>query len=151
MSTSLTVEGRAALELELRRLIDVERPAVIERIELARSLGDLSENADYEAARNEQGFLEGRISAIEATLRDAVIIKAPIDTGVVSLGGQVTIETPEGTETYTIVGPAEAKPTEGRISDLSPIGKALLGHRLGDTVSVEAPRGRFTVRVTSIG
>lgn len=147
---SLTPEGRDALAAELEHLVNVERPEVITRIQVARSLGDLSENADYESARHEQAFLEGRIAAIEATLRDAVIIERPADTGRVSLGSHVTIEGPDGSETYAIVGPAEAKPSEGRISDLSPIGRALIGRHVGDEVSIGAPGGAYVVRVTAI-
>lgn len=151
MPASLTPEGRAALEAELRRLVEVERVEVIARIQIARSLGDLSENADYESARHDQSFIEGRIAALEQTLRDSLTIERPVGAERIVLGSTVTIESPEGAETYTIVGPAEARPAAGRISDLSPIGHALLGHAIGDTVEVAAPGGAFRVRVTAIG
>jgi len=148
----LTQEGIERLKKELDELVNVRRPALAERLRRAIQQGDLSENADYIAAKEEQGFLEGRIQEIETMLRNAVIIEAngPVDE--VGLGSRVTIieEGEEELETFRLVGPAEADPTNGRISYESPLGQALMGHRVGDVVSVEAPAGVLRFRIVAI-
>lgn len=144
----LTPDGRRKLEQELEHLLKVRRPQVAERIRLAKEGGDLTENAGYEEAKNEQGFVEGRILDIEAMLRDAVVLAEPVSSGEVQLGSRVTVVDSEGeTAVYHIVGSAEADPVEGRISNESPMGKALMGHHAGETVTVRAPSGnlRFTI------
>ncbi len=139
--THLTAAGLEALKAELEHLTTVERPAIVARIKAARELGDLRENADYEAARREQSFLEGRVSQIDAMLHSVIVIDDMERTHVVGIGSVVTVEHDGERETYTVVGRAEAKPAERRISDTSPLGRALLGTAAGDEISVEAPSG----------
>lgn len=149
----MTLEGKAKLEAELEDLKVNKRKEIIERIKIARSFGDLSENSEYESAKDEQAFVEGRISTIENMIRFAEIIDDKnVAKDVVSLGRKVTfIEMPEGDEeTYTIVGSAEADPLEFKISNDSPIAKALLGNKLNDIVSIETPGGSFDVKITNI-
>ena len=146
----LSSDGIAAHEAELRELTETQRPEVIARIRAARELGDLSENADYEAARKEQSLLEGRIQTIEQTLRNVVVVEATTGGEHVVIGSTVTVETDGRTYTYTIVGPAEAQPREGRLSFTSPIGKALLGSGVDDDIVVQAPRGDVHYRIREI-
>jgi transcription elongation factor GreA len=145
----LTVEGRAQLEAEYAHLIQVRRAEVAAQIGSAADDGDLSENAAYDHAKDEQALLEGRIATLEYFLRNAVLIEDPAN-GLVQLGATVTIEQGGEQETYTIVGPLEAAPTKGRISHVSPMGRALLNHKAGDSVEVHAPAGVRTVRVVSV-
>lgn len=149
----LTPEGKKSLQRELRELEEVRRPALAARLHAAIKQGDLSENADYIAAKEEQGFLEGRILEVKAMLRNAVIIESSKKSdGRVTLGSTVVV-TEEGydePETYHIVGATEADPTRGRISNESPLGRALLGHVKGDVVTVNAPRGRLEFRITEV-
>jgi transcription elongation factor GreA len=147
----LTVEGAARLRDELRVLTEQRRPEVIARIRSAKELGDLKENADYHAAREEQGFLEGRIQAIEATLRGAEVIEAPSSGSAIGLGSTVTVETDGDEVTYVLVGTSEVSLKDGRISVASPVGKALLGRGAGDEVVVRTPQGEARYRVVSIG
>jgi len=148
----LTREGIERLRRELDELVNVRRPALAERLRKAIQQGDLSENADYIAAKEEQGFLEGRIQEIEALLRNAVVIEEEAPTGEVRLGSRVTVveDGEEEPETFRLVGPAEADPTNGHISYESPLGRALLGHRVGDVVAVEAPAGVLRFRILRI-
>ena len=145
----LTPEGLAKLKAELDELIGSKRPYITERIKQARELGDLSENFEYHAAKNEQGLLESRIRTIETMLRNAQIITGPSgDQDTVELGCTVTFKDEEGViESYAIVGTAEADPGAGKISHESPIGKALLGLRRGESVEIEIPAGiqRLTI------
>lgn len=149
----LTAEGAAELREELDDLINVKRPQLAERLRDAISQGDLSENADYSDAKEQQAFLEGRIQYLENLLRSAVIIDgndagAPLE---VQVGTEVTIQAEgEPEETYRIVGAAEANPRNGKISNESPIGAALLGHRKGDLVRVQTPGGEWTVKIRRI-
>ncbi len=146
----LTLEGRAEIEAELVHLRNVRRQEIAAAIGAAAEDGDLSENAAYDHAKEEQALLEGRIATLEHFLRNAVLIESSThDT--VQLGARVTIEEEGEEETYTIVGPLEAAPLKGRISNESPIGKALLNHKPGDTVRVLAPSGERTIRIVSIG
>ena len=148
----LTDEGVENLRQELDRLVNVRRPALADRLNQAIQQGDLSENADYIAAKEEQGFLEGRIQQIEVMLRNAVIIEENSSTEEIVLGSRVTVveEGFEEAETFRIIGPAEANPAKGKVSNESPLGQALLGHRVGDVVSVEAPAGEIVFRITAI-
>jgi transcription elongation factor GreA len=148
----LTPEGREELREELDELVKVKRPALAERLRKAIAQGDLSENADYKAAKEEQSFLEGRIQKIEVMLRNAEIIGETENSEEVSLGSHVTVveEGMERAETFRIVGTAEADPIDGKVSHESPMGKALLGHQVGDVVMVEAPRGEIAFRITDI-
>jgi transcription elongation factor GreA len=149
-SEALTVEGSARLRAELHELTRVRRPDVIARIRTAKELGDLKENADYTAAREEQSFLEGRVQALEARLRTAVIVDAPAAGARVGLGSQVTVEDDGDTVMYTIVGASESDPTSGRISSASPVGRALVGHDVGDEVTVRTPAGERLYRIVAI-
>lgn len=145
----LSSHGIADARAELERLTAVERPEVVARIVVAREFGDLKENAEYETARKDQSILEGRIERLTALLRDAVRIEGS-STSHVSLGTAVTVEDDLGEETYTIVGSHESSPAEGRISSTSPVGRALMGRRVGDTVTVTAPGGSFGLRIVSL-
>jgi transcription elongation factor GreA len=148
----LTAEGAEELRQELDHLVNVRRPALAERLHKAIQQGDLSENADYITAKEEQGFLEGRIMEIEETLRRAEIIQNDGSSDEVALGSYVTVveEGAEEEEIFRIVGVAEADPIDGKVSHESPLGQALLGHRVGDVVTVEAPRGDIDFRITKI-
>jgi transcription elongation factor GreA len=145
----LSSNGIAGVRAELEQLTAVDRPEVVARIVAARELGDLRENAEYETARKDQSILEGRIEHLTALLRDAVRIEGSSTTHV-SLGTSVTVEDDQGEETYTIVGSHEASPSDGRISSTSPVGRALMGRRAGDTVTVTAPSGSFGLRIVAL-
>jgi transcription elongation factor GreA len=149
----MTAAGKEKLEQELEMLKTVKRKEVVERIKIARSFGDLSENSEYDSAKEEQAFVEGRITTLENMIRNAKIIEeGELTTDAVSLGRTVTfVELPDGDEeSYTIVGSAEADPFEGKISNDSPIAKSLMGKKVGDEVSVQTPGGEMSVRITSI-
>jgi transcription elongation factor GreA len=147
----LTPEGYQKLHRELDHLRSVRRPEVAEHIRLAREDGDLSENAGYEAAKEEQARVEGRIMTIEAILRNASIIENNGRSSTVRVGSKVTVrEQGYDPETFHIVGPAEVNPGEGRISNKSPLGQALLGSRAGDSVEVNTPAGLSTFTVLEI-
>lgn len=148
----VTPEGLAEIKVELDELIRVRRPYIADKIRSARQLGDLSENFEYHAAKNEQGFIEARIAELEAIVRNAVLIEAPAPTGEVHVGSTVTFEEDGApAETYKIVGPAEADFTAGRISFESELGRSLLGRRVGDEVEVTTQSGAgYTVRITAI-
>lgn len=149
----MTQAGKEKLEQELEQLKTVKRKEVVERIKIARSFGDLSENSEYDSAKEEQAFVEGRITTLENMIRNAKIIQEDeLSTDAVSLGRTVTfVELPNGDEeSYTIVGSAEADPFEGKISNDSPIAKSLMGKKVGDQVAVQTPGGEMSVRITSI-
>lgn len=148
----LTAEGIEDLRRELEYLVNVRRPELARILRWAIQQGDLSENADYIAAKEEQAFLEGRIQQIETMLRHAVLIEANGPAGVVDLGSQVTVleEGRETPEVFRIVGPAEADPLNGKVSHESPLGQALLGCRAGDMVTVDAPAGPITFRILEV-
>lgn len=148
----LTDEGFLELEEELNELKNVKRPEVIKALKEARALGDLSENADYDAAKNEQAQIEGRIKTIEKMLENVEIIKdVPKDkVGLGSTVGIKYVDDPDDTDEYKIVGSQEADPFEGRISNESPIAKALMNHKLGDIITVESPNGNYEVEITAI-
>lgn len=150
--THLTADGLANLRAELEELTTRRRPEVIARIKAARELGDLSENADYEAARKEQSFLEGRVQLLEQMIKYAVIIETTSEGGsVVVLGSTVVVQTDRhGQETFTIVGSAEADATAGKISFTSPIGRALIGRKAGEKIRVEIPAGAMDFRVVEV-
>ncbi len=147
----LTPEGARRLREELEFLKTTRRTELAKRLREAIQMGDLSENADYIAAKEEQGFLEGRIQEIEALLRQAIIIEDNGHKDVVDMGAKVTIqEGGEPPETYHIVGPAEASPRHGKISHESPIGRALLGKKVGDEVAVKTPGGEIRFKILEI-
>ena len=147
----LTSEGFLELEEELNNLKNVRRPKVIEAIKDARAQGDLSENADYDAARNEQAEVEGRIKQIEFMLANAQIIEKSSD-HTVDLGSTVTISyvDDDEEEVYNIVGRMEADPFENKISNESPIGKAIIGKKEGDTIDVESPTGSYQIKIVKV-
>ena len=147
----LTQEGFEELKKELDDLINIKRPANIKAIKEARALGDLSENAEYDAARNEQAELEGRIKKIEQTLENVSIIEN-VDNSKVSIGNTVKIKyVDDGEEDeYQIVGSQEADPFESKISNESPIAQALLGRKVGEVVDVNSPNGVYQVKITKI-
>lgn len=149
----MTAAGKLKLQEELEYLKMVKRKEVVERIKIARDFGDLSENSEYDSAKEDQAFVEGRISTLEKMIRNAVIIKdSEFSTDEVNLGNTVTFkELPDGDEeTYTIVGSAEANPIEGLISNDSPIAKGLLGRSKGDMVSINTPGGEMSVTILEI-
>lgn len=154
-TTYLTPEGLHALEGELEELRRVRRVEVAGRIHESKEVGEL-ENAEYEEAKNEQAFLEGRIQEIEAMIQHAVIIpdhsKASAKSDVVEIGSIVKVQNPNQRrqDTYTIVGSAEAAPAEGRISNESPLGQALLGKKAGETVEFVVPAGTHSVKIISV-
>jgi transcription elongation factor GreA len=148
----LTREGYQKLQEELDYLRTVKRQEVAERLHEAMEGGELIEDAEYEAAKNEQAFVEGRIQELEILLANARVIQEATSADVVQVGSRVTIQDGDNEpEVYTIVGPAEANPRNGRISNESPLGRALMDHRAGDTVRVDAPGGSFIVRVLKVG
>ncbi len=148
----LTKEGLRQLEVELGQLVQVRRPEIAERIRHARDFGDISENAEYTEAKNEQSLVEGRIQTLEAMIRNAVVIEdEPREAGVVAVGASVTVIDEDGDETFSIVGAAEADPLRGRISNESPLGRALMGHRAGDEVEWTSPGGSTSrVKISSV-
>lgn len=145
----ITADGKKELELELEGL-KARRGDVADKIAEARDFGDLSENAEYDAAREEQGLLETRIAEIEEIINNADIIKAGSRTKV-DLGSRVELTTSGKVVTYTVVGPVEADPLEGKISNESPIGMALYGKKVGDSVTITTPKGDVTYEISQIG
>ena len=152
-SYPMTAEGKEKLQAELKNLKLVKRPEVIERIKVARSFGDLSENSEYDAAKDEQSHVEDRIAQVEDMLKYAQVVDADsVDPNEVSVGKTVTY-TEVGTddaETYTIVGSDESGPLNGKISNDSPIAQALLGKKKGETVSITTPGGQFDVVINNV-
>ncbi len=149
----MTEEGKQKLEAELEELKTVRRPEVVERIKVARSFGDLSENSEYDSAKDEQAFVESRIAQLENMIRYAVIIENDEKASdIVQLGKTVKfVELPDGDEEeYQIVGSAEADPFEGRISNDSPMAQSLLGKKVGEEVTVATPGGDLDVRITEV-
>jgi len=149
----LTVEGLAKIEEELEQLKTVRRKEVAERIKQALAFGDISENSEYDEAKNEQAWVEERIAKLERMLRNARIIDdEDISVEVVSIGSKVTVKDIEFDEElkYTIVGSAEADPYEGKISNESPVGRALIGKKIGEIVEVQVPDGVIKYEILSI-
>jgi len=147
----LTPEGKAKLIAELETLKGPRRDELALRLRSAIQMGDLSENADYHKAKEDQGFLEGRIKEIEAILRNSVIIEKTQAKGVVSIGSFVTIQERDlDPETYHLVGPTEADPRNGKISHESPIGSALMDKKVGDFAEAETPGGKIKFKVVKI-
>lgn len=149
----MTAEGKAKLEAELKQLKLVKRPEVIQRIKIARSFGDLSENSEYDAAKDEQSHVEDRIKQVEEMLKYAQVVDADaVDPNEVAISKTVSfLEAGEtDAETYTIVGSDESDPLSGKISNDSPIAKALLGHKKGESVTITTPGGQFDVTITDV-
>lgn len=146
----MTAEGYLEAENELNDLKNVKRPEVIKALKEARAQGDLSENADYDSARNEQAIIEAKIAELEYKLEHATIIDNK-DKDIVNLGSSVTISYDDGEEeVYKIVGSMEADPFENKISNESPLGVALLKHKKGDIVKVESPNGGYDIKIVKI-
>jgi transcription elongation factor GreA len=148
--TYLSRDGADKLRAELEELVNTRRSEIAQRIHDAKEHGDLSENAEYEDAKNEQAFVEGRIQTLEALIKNATIIDENHSTDHVQIGSTVKVDGEEGKETFTIVGSAEAKPTAGRISNESLVGRALLGRKKGDKVTVKAPAGDSVYTIIEI-
>jgi transcription elongation factor GreA len=148
--TYLSREGLEGLKTELETMTNVRRVEVAARIHEAKEHGDLSENAEYEDAKNEQAFVEGRIQTLQSLIKNATLIDEHHVGDHIQIGSTVTLNGEDGIETFTIVGSTEAKPGEGRISNESPVGRALLGRKKGDKVVVHVPAGDFSYTVTGI-
>ncbi len=149
----ITREGYRKLQEEYEDLVRRRRPEIARAIQEAREHGDIRENAAYDAAKHDQAFIEGRIREIEGLLKRAEVIDEAAPAGpdqVVTIGSTVTVEIEGVEETYTIVGKIEAKPSAGRISNESPYGKALLGHRVGDEVTIQTPGVPLKARIVRI-
>lgn len=147
----LTEQGRLDLQAELEQLRLIKRPEVAARISQAKEYGDISENSEYEDAKNEQAFTEGRIRTIESLLSRARVLREDARAGAVRLGSRITILDDEGIEEkWMLVSSAEAKASQGKISDDSLVGRALLGKKAGDQVTVQAPKGAIKYKVVSI-
>jgi transcription elongation factor GreA len=148
--TYLTAEGEKKLRAELAELTGPRREELSQRLRSAIQMGDLSENADYHKAKEDQAFLEGRIQEIEAVLRTALIIEKP-STDVVTVGNKVTVQEEDfDPEVFHLVGAREADPRNGRISNESPIGSALMDHKVGDLVEAETPGGKIRFKILKI-
>jgi transcription elongation factor GreA len=152
MSTSfLTREGYNKLQEELDYLRSTKRQEIADRLHEAMEGGELIENAEYEAAKNEQAFVEGRIKELEMLLATAHVVDESETVGVIQVGATVTVQEEGGDpEVYTIVGAAEANPRAGKISNESPLGRALINRHVGELVQVDAPAGSFTVQVIKV-
>lgn len=148
--TYLTPEGETKLRAELAELTGPRRDEIAKRLRAAIQMGDLSENADYHKAKEDQAFLEGRIQEIETVLRTAVVVEKT-DSDVVTVGSRVTVQEEDSDpETYDLVGVTEADPREGKISNESPIGSALMDHKVGDVVEAETPGGKIKFKILKI-
>jgi transcription elongation factor GreA len=148
--TYISRDGLAKLREELEEMVTVKRVEVAQRIHDAKEHGDLSENAEYEDAKNEQAFVEGRIQMLEALIKNATLIDENHSTDFVQIGSTVKVKSDDGTDSYMIVGSAEADPAQGRISNESPVGRALLGKKKGDKIVVQVPAGDDTYTIVSI-
>ncbi len=150
----ITKDGLQKLQEEYDDLVNRRRPEVVRAIAQAREEGDLRENAGYDAAKHDQGFIEARIREIEQLMRRVDLIdeeqQSTSNGGVVRLGSTVTVEIDGVEETYTIVGRVEAKPREGKISNESPVGRSLLGHRVGQTITIDTPGATMSARIVTV-
>ncbi|MBE6150027.1 MAG: transcription elongation factor GreA [Firmicutes bacterium] len=147
----VTAEGLEEMKAELDNLINVKRPEVINALKEARALGDLSENAEYDAARNEQAIVEGKIKELEVLIENAKVI-SEVSKDAINVGSKVKLLYLEDDETeeYSIVGSKEADPFANKISNESPIAKAIMGKKVGDTVTVDSPNGKYSVKIVEI-
>ncbi len=148
--TYISREGLEKLRQELDEMVSLRRPEIAQRIHDAKEHGDLTENAEYEDAKNEQAFVEGRIQQLEALIKNATLIDEIHGNDHVQIGSTVKVDGPDGKESFTIVGSTEARPTEGRISNESPVGRALLGRKKGDKVTVQVPAGDIDYKIVQI-
>lgn len=145
----ITKAGFTQLQAELDDLVSVKRPALVERLSLARSMGDLAENSDYQSAKEELGFLDGQIAELEELVKNAKVVQ-PANNSQVDLGHAVTVKVNAAQVKFQIVGEWEAKPAERKISSSSPLGQALLGKKIGESVEVDAPAGKIMYTVVGI-
>ena len=149
--TFLTKDGLKKVKDELDELKNVKRKEIAWRIQEEKEVGDLSENAEYTEAKNEQAFIEGRIAELELILKQATIIEEKSNSDVVTIGSAIKVEAEDGTtQTYTIVGSNESDPAQGKISNESPLGRAFIGHLVNETVIVEAPKGSAHLKIIQI-
>lgn len=148
--TQLTKDGLNNLKNELSQLVQAKRPVTIERLQKARAMGDLSENSEYSAAKEELAFVEGRIKEIEEILKNAEVVENSTNGSEISLGSQVMVEANGEKNLYTIVGEFEADPMAKKLSSTSPIGKALIGKKTNDTVEVVIPSGKISYKVLQV-
>jgi transcription elongation factor GreA len=147
----ITKEGLDKLKTELNQLVSVKRGEVALKIKRAREMGGTENNAEYEDAKNEQAFIEGKILMLENTLRNAEIIEAPNTPGLVELGDKVIIQNQDGKiDQFVIVGSAESNPNDGKISNESPVGRALLGKKVGDEVELKTPAGKLKLLIIEV-
>ena len=146
----ISEDGLVKLRTELEELINVRRQEIAQRIHDAKEHGDLAENAEYEDAKNEQAFVEGQIQRLEALVKNAVLIDEQHGTDHVQIGSTVKVDGTDGNEVFTIVGSTEASPRDGKISNESPVGRALLGKHKGDSVVVHVPAGDFSYKIVEI-
>ena len=146
----VSAEGLKKLQAELEDLRTVKRAEVAERIHAAMEFGDFTENSELEQAKNDQAFLEGRIMTLEQMIKNAQVIDETAKHDLVEVGSHVTVQSDGRKETYTIVGSAEAAPSEGRISNESPVGRALMGHRAGETVKLAVPAGAVEMKILAV-
>lgn len=145
----LTQEGLKKLQEEYDQLVNVRRKEVAEKLQKARELGDVSENAAYDAARDEQAFVEGRIAELDGVLKRVEVVEEEKG-GVIQVGSTVRVHLDGNEQEFQIVGAPEANPSDGKISHESPLGRALLGKKIGDQVEIEAPAGKLTYHVLGI-
>lgn len=150
MSEYISPEGLEKLKRELEQLKTVRRREIASRLEAAKALGDLSENAEYQEAKEAQSLNEANISELEEMLRDVIVITKPAHTSSVQIGSTIEVESEHGRETFTIVGSEEADPILGRISNESPMGRSFLGKSAGESVAIKTPRGGETYKVRKI-
>jgi transcription elongation factor GreA len=147
----ITKEGLAKLNSELENLLSIRRQEIAGKIKRAREMGGTENNAEYEDAKNDQAFVEGRILMLENIVKNATVIESPALPGVVEMGDKVLIQNQDGKiEQFTIVGSTEASPVEGKISNESPVGKALLGKKIGDEVEVKTPAGLLKLLIMDV-
>lgn len=144
-----TQDGFESLQKELKELVDVARPKAVDRLQKARSMGDLAENSEYHAAKDELSFVEGRVREVEELLKNGQIID-PVDTDGIAIGAEVRVEKDGVEEIFHIVGEFEADPLSKKLSATSPIGKALMGKKEGEIVSVEVPAGTLKYKILKI-
>lgn len=149
-SMPFTAPGLEQLKKELSDLVDVKRPQLVDRLSFARSQGDLSENSDYQSAKEELAFTDGRISELEELVKNAKIVNPAIGTDV-DFGNSVTVEVNGTKVVFQIVGEWEANPSQKKISHTSPLGSSLLGKKVGEKVEVEAPAGKILYTIVNIG
>ncbi len=150
MAEYISSEGLEKLKKEVEDLKTVKRREIAERLEAAKALGDLSENAEYQEAKEAQSLNESKIQEMEDIVRDAVLIKKPTSSSSVQIGSTIEVDSKRGHETFTIVGSEEADPLLGKISNESPMGRSFLGHSVGDSVDIKTPAGNDTYKVKKI-